>query len=702
MTALHAWEKSYPASLRNYEIPAELLTGNLTQFSAQGAEQYPDSTAFTVVLPNGLQHSLTFKQVDELSNVFSRFLVAQGLQAGDVVALQLPTSLHYPIAVLGAWKAGLIVTNMNPLYTAREVALQIEDSKAKLLIAADLFAHSIQTVVQEYDLQLVLTSMGDFFPEPIGQMINQHLGVKLALDGVQYQYFMQALRSGEAVPETPHKTHPVALYQYTGGTTGRSKGAPLTHSNLLAVLEMAQAYVNAYKIKIERGEVILTALPLYHIFAFNFNFLLFFKLGCRNILVPNPRPLSNLQPAFKQFKIGWITGVDTLYAGLLAEPWFTKELLHLKYVVSGGTALRPSTALQWQERVCPILEGYGLTETSCFVSLNPPTATVQLGYVGLPLPACEVRIVGEDGHALPFDQAGELAVRGPHVVSEYLNQPQETAASMRDGWFYTGDMAVMDERGFLQIVDRKKDIILVSGFNVYPNEVEGVIAEHPDVLEVAVIGRADASSGEAVYAYICVRNTANVTAETIIAHCRQYLTAYKVPKHIEFRAELPKSPVGKILRAQLRDLQSTKQTVSPAQGQRPQAVTQALAQWHSMVAQGDLSALPSILHQDVVFRSPVAHTPYSGAPVVALILSTVAQVFTEFTYLRELATEDGLSVVLEFSAHVNGKQLKGIDMLRFDQAGKIVEFEVMLRPLNALQTLAAEMAQRLAAYLPSK
>lgn len=552
MTVMNAWEKSYPASLRHYQVPVDAMQGSVAQFAAQGAAQQPDSHAFSMVLPNGLQQSLTFAQVENLSNAFARFLVAQGLQRGDVVAIQLPTSLHYPIAVMAAWKAGLIITNMNPLYTAREVALQVQDSQAKLLIASDLFANTVKSVVEEHGMQLVLASMSDFFPEPIASAIGQHLGVKLELDANQYQRFTDALSAGEQLPEVQREAHPVALYQYTGGTTGRSKGAPLTHANLLAVLEMAQAYVNAYGVKIGPGEVILTALPLYHIFAFNFNFLLFFKLGACNALVPNPRPLSNLKPAFSQFKIGWMTGVDTLYSGLLNEPWFTETPLHLKYVVSGGTALRPSTASQWQARVCPILEGYGLTETSCFVSLNPPTDHVKLGYVGLPLPACEVRIVSEAGLDLSFGEAGELAVRGPHVINEYLHQPEESQASLRDGWFFTGDVAVMDEQGFLQIVDRKKDIVLVSGFNVYPNEVEGVIAEHADVIEVAVIGRPDESSGEAIYAYICARNPA-LTAEDIIKHCRQQLTAYKIPKYIEFREHLPKSPVGKILRAQLRD-----------------------------------------------------------------------------------------------------------------------------------------------------
>lgn len=560
MTATHRWEHSYPASLHNYQIPSELLAGNLTQFAAQGATQFPEKNAFSMVLPNGLQQSLTFKQLDDLSTAFANYLVAQGLQRGEVIAIQLPTSLHYPIAVMGAWKAGLIVTNMNPLYTAREVLMQIKDSGAKLLVASNLFANSVKSVVEDQGLQLVLAAMSDFFPAPIAAAIDQHLSVQLELGALQHTTFKAALAEGEQLPRAQREAHPVALYQYTGGTTGRSKGAPLTHSNLLAVLEMAEDYVNAYEIKIEPGEVILTALPLYHIFAFNFNFLLFFKLGACNVLVPNPRPLSNLKPAFEQFKIGWMTGVDTLYAGLLAEPWFAEKPLHLQYVVSGGTALRPSTAQQWQSRVCPILEGYGLTETSCFVSLNPPTDQVQLGYVGLPLPGCEVRIIGEQGEALAVGEAGELAVRGPHVINEYLNQPEETQASIRDGWFLTGDMAVMDERGFLQIVDRKKDIVLVSGFNVYPNEVEGVIAEHPDVIDVAVVGRADENTGEAVCAYISTRNN-TLTAQAIIEHCRQQLTHYKVPKFIEFRDQLPKSPVGKILRAELRDSQQSSEVM---------------------------------------------------------------------------------------------------------------------------------------------
>ena len=289
--AINAWEQSYPASLRNYQVTADAMRGSVAQFAAQSAAQQPDSQAFSMVLPNGLQQSLTFAQVDNLSNAFARFLVAQGLQRGDVVAIQLPTSLHYPIAVMAAWKAGLIITNMNPLYTAREVALQIEDSQAKLLIASDLFANTVKPVVEKYGLQLLLASMSDFFPEPIASAIDQHLGVKLELDASQYQRFTDALSAGEQLPEVQCEAHPIALYQYTGGTTGRSKGAPLTHANLLAVLDMAQAYVNAYGVKIEPGEIILTALPLYHIFAFNFNFLLFFKLGARNILVPNPRPL---------------------------------------------------------------------------------------------------------------------------------------------------------------------------------------------------------------------------------------------------------------------------------------------------------------------------------------------------------------------------------------------------------------------------
>ncbi|MGL4318158.1 MAG: long-chain-fatty-acid--CoA ligase [Pseudomonas sp.] len=553
MSTARRWEKSYPAELRGYQVKAESLQGNLADFARQGAEQFADNPAFTLVLPTGLHTDLSFAEVDRLSSAFAAYLVKErGLQPGDVLAVQLPNSLHYPITVLGAWKAGLIVTNVNPLYTERELDAQLLDSGAKLLVACDLFAKRAEPVVLQRGVGLVLTSLGDFFPAGVGQAIRQQMAAQTgpALSaGLLFQRFEDVLALGLELDAPRH--HPVALYQYTGGTTGKSKGAVLTHANLLAVLSMAEDYISAFGAHIEVGDTIATIPPLYHVFAFTFNFLLFFRRGGRNLLIPNPRPLANAFPAFDKFPVRWMTGVDTLYAGLLAEPWLQANPPKLKLAVSGGTSLRQVTAERWRTQVGQILEGYGLTETSCFVSFNPPGAAVRPGTVGLPMPGSEVRIADAEGAELEPGTAGELLVRGPHIIERYLNRPEETRDAFVDGWFRTGDIAVMDEDGYIRIVDRKKDLILVSGFNVYPNEVEDVIAEHPDVGEVAVIGVADGATGEAVCAFVALRRP-GLDGEALIRHCRERLTAYKVPKRIEFREQLPKSPIGKILRAELR------------------------------------------------------------------------------------------------------------------------------------------------------
>lgn len=391
------------------------------------------------------------------------------------------------------------------------------------------------------------------FPRRWGQAIQKSLEEQSGDDltpQIAFQRFSEALSIGAELPLS-RRNHPVALYQYTGGTTGRSKGAVLTHANLKAVLRMAEDYLAGFGAQIEPGDIILTIPPLYHIFAFNFNFLLFFGRGGHNLLVPNPRPLANTRPAFEKFPVRWMTGVDTLYAGLLAEPWFQANPPALKLAVSGGTALRPVTGERWRALVGQILEGYGLTESSCFVAFNPPGPKERHGTVGLPLPGLEVRIADADGHELAIGTPGELLVRGPNIIEHYLNRPDETREAFVDGWFRTGDIAVMDEDGYIRIVDRKKDMVLVSGFNVYPNEIEAVIAEHPDVMEVAVIGVPDETTGEAVCAFVALHRP-GLDGEAIIRHCRERLTAYKVPKRIEFREQLPKSPIGKILRAQLR------------------------------------------------------------------------------------------------------------------------------------------------------
>ncbi len=556
MTIQKIWESSYPDVLKNYQLDPNVLTQTATRIIENSVQNYPSEPALTVVLPNGFSHTLTYQQVDQMSDAFACYLKHElHLKQGDVVGIQLPNSLHYPIAVFAIWKAGLVITNINPLYTAKELRDQLKDCKAKLLIASDLFVQNALDVVYELNMNLIVANMKDFFQFPMGMMIDIKHSKDSTTPDIPYQTFTHALVQGEKTLErfVPVQ-HPVALYQYTGGTTGKSKGAVIKHSSLIAVIKMAQDMLQAYsdRFAIQAGDTVLTALPMYHIFAFNFNFLLFFSQGGHNILIPNPRPLDNLEKAFQKFDVNWITGVDTLFAGLLQQDWFIQNPPRLKLAISGGTALRQSTAQAWKNKISTIVEGYGMTESSCFVSVNPPLDHSPIGSVGLPLPASELKIVDEHGQVLALGQAGELWVKGPHIIEQYLNRPEENETSFKDGWFKTGDIATMDEHGFLRIVDRKKDLIIVSGFNVYPNEVEEAIAYHPDVIEVAVIGCPDEVTGESVKAFVVTRNK-NLSQQEVITFSRKTLTNYKVPKHIEFREQLPKSPVGKILRAQLRN-----------------------------------------------------------------------------------------------------------------------------------------------------
>jgi long-chain acyl-CoA synthetase len=507
------------------------------------------------VLPDGEQVELSFEQIDSLSDALAAFFRdCLGLVPGDVVAIQLPNSLHYPISAFATWKAGLIITNVNPLYTERELESQLVDSEAKLLIANDMFVQRAEGVAHALGVQMIVASLGDFFPEQIGTAIRKKTmgdsSTSIVYPTVDRFFFTDALAIGNTLAPIEDIRYPVAVYQYTGGTTGRSKGAVLTHQNLIAVLTMWEDFRLAYQAEFTPDDTVLTVLPLYHVFAFVVNFLSFFMSGARNVLVPNPRPLENLRPAFEKFPVTWMTGVDTLYAGLLAEPWFRTNPPKLKYAISGGTALRPSTLQQWQTLVCPILEGYGSTESSCLISFNLP-GMCSPGSVGLPLPGCLVGVVDNSGRLLGPGERGELIIKGPNVMQEYLNQPDETSKAVIGGWFHTGDIVVITPEGYVTIVDRKKDMVLVSGFNVYPNEVEAVIAEHPDVIDVAVISVPDETTGEAVQAFIVPRRP-TLTPEEILRHCREQMTKYKVPKHVVFCDRLPKSPVGKILRAELR------------------------------------------------------------------------------------------------------------------------------------------------------
>jgi len=568
--AQRPWKKNLPASLQDYQFDSTSIPQNLSELFDKAVHDFSDAAAFSLVLPTGLTKTLSFKQIQYYSDLLARYFQHElQLQPGDVVGLQMPNCLHYPIAVFACWKAGLIITNINPLYTARELEYQLNDSQAKALIVSDMFLATFEKVIAKNNdlksLALVTVSLSDFFDAPYQALIAKKIETDAEAQGrsltpsIDYCSFSQVFKEAEQLPELQSQTTTIALYQYTGGTTGRSKGAIITHQNLLSLVRMTGDYLRAHNSAFNQQDSILTAIPLYHIFAFSVNFLMFFEGGSHNILVPSPRPVSNLRPAFEQFKITWLTGVDTLYAGLLAEDWFVQNPPELTCAISGGTALRPATAEHWKAKIGNIIEGFGMTETSCAAMLHPPISIIRQGSVGFPLPGSEIKIVDVQGNEVPLGSAGELCVKGPHIVQGYLNRPEESADTFVEGWLHTGDIAQLDEDGFCYILDRKKDMVLVSGFNVYPNEIEAVIAEHPDIIEVAVIGVPDVQTGEAVKAYIATRNP-SLSTDEILAHCKEHLTAYKVPRVIEILPELPKSTVGKILRAELRNLQQQLQS----------------------------------------------------------------------------------------------------------------------------------------------
>lgn len=540
---------------------------NLAEMVAHTCEQYASQTAFTSVLPNGMFGSLTFAQVQARTDQFAVFLREElGLQPGDRVALQLPNSLAYPLCAFGVLKAGCVLVNTNPLYTPSEMIHQFNDSGARALVIVDLFVDKLAEVVPRTGIEhVVVARVTDLFPPVTGfvaHSVMKYWSRIVPACPVEATTLREAFARGETLQRERQieiarysaqvAPDDLALLQYTGGTTGVSKGAMLSHANLLANVLQIEERVSS---RAELGkETALAVLPLYHIFAFTANLLYFFYAGGRNILVANPRPLSNLQRALENYPITWIPGVNTLFNGLLNEEWFADyPPPTLKGSLAGGTSLHEAVAQRWEKVTrTPIIEGYGLTETAPVVTLNPLDNGNRHGTIGLPLAGTEVRLLDDNGMAVPPEQAGELAVRGPQVMQGYWQRPEETARVLRDGWLLTGDVAMIDADGYLKIVDRKKDLILVNAFNVYPNEVEDCIARLAGVAEVAVIGVPDAQSGELVRAYIVPKAGATITTEQVRAHCRQYLTAYKVPKQVIIRTELPKSPVGKVLRRELR------------------------------------------------------------------------------------------------------------------------------------------------------
>lgn len=555
------WLKSYGP-----DVPTELEPlpyANLAELGRQVAQQYADKTAFTICLDNGLHASLSYAEVDQRSDAFAAYLREElGIKPGDRVAIQMPNCLAYPIATFGIFKAGGVVVNINPLYTAPEMHKQLLDSQPRVLVIIDLFADKLDEGLKGTSVeQVVLASITEFFPTLTALLIKTVLKFKGALPktAIASQPLSTALSRGEralrrnpdAASAAGRKSEDLAVLQYTGGTTGVAKGAELTHGNLLANVAQIQAVAGPV---IQRGEdSILTALPLYHIFAFTFNMMSFYYNGCHNILCPSPRPPSNLRKAFEKFRVTKFTGVNALFHGLASEQWFKENPPRIDMSISGGTALHQAVAEEWKALVgSDLFEGYGLSETSPVVAVNQPTGENRTGTIGLPVPGTDILIVNAEDRAVPPGEVGELCVRGPQVMRGYWNRPDETSNSLRNGWFHTGDMAVISDDGFIRIVDRKKDMIDVSGFNVYPNEVEDVLDAHPDIEEAAVIGIPnEGEGGETVRAYVVTHNP-NLTPKAIIAYARENLTPYKVPKEIVFMDELPKTPVGKILRKELR------------------------------------------------------------------------------------------------------------------------------------------------------
>ncbi|WP_306590048.1 AMP-binding protein [Geothrix sp. 21YS21S-4] len=569
MTTGQAWWSNYPAGVGREAQPFPF--DNLGQLVRGAAERYGDRKAETLVLPNGMEASLTFKEVDRLSDAFAAYLRdGLRLEAGARVAILLPNALAYPVCAFGALKAGCVVVNTNPLYTPRELELQLADSGAEVLVVLDHFGDKVASVVPRTQVKtVVVTGIADFFPLLSRALIRAKLKLSGQIPrlGMPFTRLSTALHQGALYVAKEHLFHrqppaptrdSLALLQYTGGTTGTSKGAMLTHGNLLANLEQIAEITRIYLTHGE--ETVLTVLPMYHVIAFTINLLFGFHSGSHSILVPNPRPLQNLRPAFRKHEITWMTAVNTLLKALPDEPWFRPEMTRkMLGAFAGGMQTHPAVLERWETFTgCLVIEGFGLSEASPLVTYNAAVreggrlrrTMAQVGGVGLPLPGTDVRIVDDEGRAVGPGEHGEIVVRGPQVMRGYWNQPGESAQTLRDGWLHTGDVGRLDADGYLEVTDRKKDMIIVSGFNVFPNEVEACIALHPDVADVAVVGVPDEGTGEAVRAFVVLRK--ELTVDEIRAHCRRLLAGYKVPTSFDFLAEIPKNAVGKALRRELR------------------------------------------------------------------------------------------------------------------------------------------------------
>ncbi|EJD6408853.1 long-chain-fatty-acid--CoA ligase FadD [Providencia rettgeri] len=557
------WLKNYPT-----DVPEEINPdrfASLAELLENAVSQYADQPAFI-----NMGAVMTYRKLEERSRAFAAYLQnGLGLKKGDRVALMMPNLLQYPIALFGILRAGMVVVNVNPLYTPRELEHQLNDSGAAAIVIVSNFAHTLEKIVYNTKVKhVILTRMGDQLSRPKATIVDfvvkyvKRLVPKYNLPdaisfrrAMHYGYRMQYIKPNIAGSD-------LAFLQYTGGTTGVAKGAMLTHRNMLANLEQARA---AYGPVLKCGEeFVVTALPLYHVFALMVNCLLFINVGGVNLLITNPRDVPDTVKQLGRYPVTSITGVNTLFNAWLHNDEFKKlDFSRLRLSVGGGMPVQKAVAEKWQQLTGKhLLEGYGLTECSPLVTGNPYTLTSYSGSIGLPVPSTDVKFLDDDGHEVAIGEPGEMWVKGPQVMKGYWNRPDSTAEAIVDGWLATGDIAEIDTEGYIRIVDRKKDMIIVSGFNVYPNEIEDVISAHPDVIECAAIGVPSESTGEAVKVFVVTKNT-NLTADELKTFCRRSLTAYKVPKLFEFRDELPKSNVGKILRKDLRDEEKLQRDKTP-------------------------------------------------------------------------------------------------------------------------------------------
>ncbi|MDY4325961.1 long-chain-fatty-acid--CoA ligase FadD [Pectobacterium brasiliense] len=546
------WLSRYPA-----DVPAEIdpdRYSSLIEMFESSVKHYADRPAFV-----NMGEVMTFRKLEERSRAFAAYLQNQlKLQKGDRVALMMPNLLQYPVALFGVLRAGLVVVNVNPLYTPRELEHQLKDSGASTIVIVSNFAHTLEKVVHNTAVKhVILTRMGDQLSTAKGTLVNfvvkyiKRLVPKYHLpDAISFRRVLQEGRRQQYIRPDIINTD-LAFLQYTGGTTGVAKGAMLTHRNMLANLEQCKGAYGA--ILQEGNELVITALPLYHIFALTVNGLLFLELGGKNLLITNPRDIPAVVKELKQYPFTAITGVNTLFNALLNNKEFHElDFSTLRLAVGGGASVQQAVAERWEKLTGKhLLEGYGLTESSPLVAVNPYDLKHYSGSIGLPVSSTDVKIIDDDGNDAGPGESGELWVRGPQVMLGYWQQPAATDEVLKDGWLATGDIVTSDDEGFLRVIDRKKDMILVSGFNVYPTEIEDVISRHPKVSESAVVGVDNEVSGEAVKAFV-VRRDQSLTKEELTTHCRRNLTGYKVPKEIEFCDDLPKSNVGKILRRELR------------------------------------------------------------------------------------------------------------------------------------------------------